>query len=164
VTQRRGRRYAVIATLVALTVVAGAMLARLAFGDEEPLVKWDHAVVLFDADGHTATVVVVYNYNAGEGDRARRLEIEQEDEPGTTITIGLRFAPDDDDSGLVGSLVVEPACVKARVRGLRPSPVPGELVLDRDDSEIEGRGAPDAGFTLPPLSQCRTVAAEVVER
>lgn len=157
--QRPGRRYVVLAMVAAFTVVVGALLATLAIGGEdEQLVKWKHAVVLFDDDGQHATVVVVYN--AGERDRVRRIEIEQEEEPGTTITVGLRFAADEDDDTLVKPLV-EPACVKVRVRGLRESSVPGAFVRDADDAEVEGRGTPDAGFTLPPLSECRTVAAEV---
>ncbi len=152
----------VIAAVAASVAVATPVIAHVGFGGRDGelgLGKWDNAVVLFDEGGESATVVVIYD--AGERDTARRLEVAQQEAPGTDITIGLLLEEQRDDDGLIYP-VLNPVCVKARVRGLRPPKGGPALVTDRDQTEIEGRGAPDAGFALPPLSECRTIEGEAV--
>jgi hypothetical protein len=154
------RRSLVIAVLAASVAVATPVLAHMAFGGgggDLGSGVWENAVVLFDEDVDSATVVVIYD--AGERDTARRLEVEQQQAPGVTITVGLLFEQADD--GLIRA-VSDIRCVKARVRGLRPPQGGPALVLDRDESKIEGRGLPNAGFALPPLSECRTIEADVL--
>lgn len=156
----RRRRYVLVGAIIASTAVAAPVLAQLASDDDDGLVvgRWQNAVVQFADDGKTATVVVVYD--AGERDLARRLEIEQDPRPGVGITLALMLGKADGDGYL--NPVSDIRCVKARVRGLRRPEGAGVPVLDRYDTELEGEGTPHAGFVLPPLSECRTVEADVV--
>lgn len=157
---KRPRGSALIVALIVSAALATPVIAHMASGGSDGdliLGRWDHAAVLFGEDGDSATVIMVYD--AGDRDPARRIEVEQQEAPGVDLTVAVLLEPADDT--LIDP-VRRPVCIKASIRGLRSSAAPDMRLTDRNNRKVEGQEPPRAGFVLPPLSDCRTVEAEVV--